>query len=87
MENLQEKLDFLKNRNKELSKIIFVGFDTDEELDAYRLTISKEREEYFSNLEQIRQLEWDLMTPEQQARDLEVRHQIRLKTGQIKEGE
>jgi len=86
MENLQEKLDFLKNRNKELSKIIFVGFDTDEELDAYRLTISKEREEYFSNLEQIRQLEWDLMTPEQQARDLEVRHQIRLKTGQIKEG-
>lgn len=37
--------------------------------------------------DQIRQLEWDLMAPEEQARDLEVRKMIKLKTGQIKEDE
>lgn len=85
MENKSEKLKKLKIRIKELRPIVSVGFKTSEELDSYK----KENEiifnEYYSVYNEIRQLEWELMTPEQQARAKEVEYLIKLKTGQIKE--
>ncbi|MDE5438015.1 hypothetical protein KRE40_07830 [Elizabethkingia meningoseptica] len=87
MNNLKDKLEVLKKRNIELSTKIFVDFNTSEELQKYRNENIDIFNEYQDNLEQIRELEWELMTPEQQARDIEVRRLIRLKTGQIKEDE
>jgi hypothetical protein len=52
------------------------------ELNTYRSTIQDERDEYFDNQEEIWRLEWELMTPEQQARRLEVSAKIKAKTGQ-----
>lgn len=79
MKNLKEHLTILKNRNEELSKIVFVGFNTDEELDDYRKTIKEEREEYYTNLKEIDRLEWELKTPEEQAREKEVSRKIKAK--------
>ena len=62
----KERLAFLNKRNEELKPIVFVGFKTKEELFAYRETIKKERDEYYTNLKEIDQLEWDLKTPEEQ---------------------
>ncbi len=87
MEN-KEKLEKLKTEIKLLQPIVSKSFEPfTGEFEKYREGHILEFEKYYSIRSQIRQLEWDLMTPEQQARDLEVRRQIRLKTGQIKEGE
>jgi hypothetical protein len=82
MENSKDKLARLRERNKALHQIVFVGFKTSEELNTYRSTIQDERDEYFDNQEEIWRLEWELMTPEQQARRLEVSAKIKAKTGQ-----
>ena len=80
MENKKIELENLLNRNKELKPIIFVGFKTDEELDNYRKKIHNERVEYYDNIKKIEELEWELMTPEERARKLEVAIKIRAKT-------
>ncbi|WP_397364018.1 hypothetical protein [Olleya sp. R77988] len=69
MENKKQKIKKLIKRNEELKPIVFVSFKTDKELDLYRKKIHKERVEYFNNQKQIQQLEWDLMTPEEQAKE------------------
>ncbi|WP_312341254.1 hypothetical protein [Chryseobacterium binzhouense] len=61
----QERLAYLKKRNEELKPIVFVGFETKEELYKYRDTIKSERNEYYSNLKEIDKLEYELMSPEE----------------------
>ncbi len=78
--DIKEKLTKLKDRNKELHPIIFVGFETSEELENYRKKIHNERVEYFENLKQIETLEWELMTPEEKERKLEIARKIKAKT-------
>lgn len=72
MENNKKRLEELKIRNEVLKPIVFVSFNTEKELLAYRKKITKERDEYYDNLEQIQQLEWELLTPEEQEREKEV---------------
>lgn len=72
-------------KKKKLEKIVTKSFETSEQLEKYYKKNQVYFDEFDNVLQQIRQLEWDLMTPEQQARDLEVRRMIRLKTGQINE--
>lgn len=80
MENKKIEMENLLNRNKELKPIIFVGFKTEEELDNYRKKIHSERVEYYNNLKKIESLEWELMTPEERERRLEVTKKVRAKT-------
>lgn len=79
MENKKQLLEKLRKRNEELKLIVFVGFNTEKELLNYRKKIQKERDEYFNNLEQIQQLEHELMTPEERAREEEVIRLMKLK--------
>lgn len=79
MENT-EKLMYLKNRNKELHSIVFVGFETSEELKNYRNDNLEVFKEYQRNYEEIQALEWELMTPEERERKLEVARKIKAKT-------
>lgn len=76
----KEQLEQLILRNKELYPIVFVGFKTDEELDAHRKTIETERNEYYGNLPIIKKLKWELMTPEEQANKRETIRKILTKT-------
>jgi len=87
METKEKLIQHLKIENDELKEIVFKSFDTMEELREYKKTNKQTFDKYFSNLDRIRQLEWELMTPEQQARAKEVAYLVKLKTGQIKEGE
>ncbi len=87
METKNLKLKKLKIRLEELKPIVSVGFKTSEELDLYKKENEKVFNEYYTTYNQIRALEWDLMTPEQQARAKEVEYLVKLKTGQIKEEE
>ena len=66
MENRKRKLQKLIKRNEELKFIVFVEFNTEKELLVHRKKISKERNEYYDNYEEIEQLVWELMTPEEQ---------------------
>ncbi len=65
MENKKQKLEELKTRNEELKLIVFKSFDTEKELDEYTKKIQVEVDEYYYNQEQIEQLEWELMSPEE----------------------
>ncbi len=71
MKDSKELLEELKKRNSELKPIVFVSFNTEEELLAYRKKISKERDEYYDNQEKIEQLEWELKTLEEKEKFLE----------------
>lgn len=72
MDNKSEELKKLKKRNEELKPIVFKSFKTEKELDKYSKSIQKEIDEYYDNQEQIQQLKWELMTPEEQEREKEV---------------
>jgi hypothetical protein len=61
----KEKLNKLLKRNEELKPIVFMGFDTSNELQKYFKTIQKELDEYYANQEQIIKLRYELMTPEE----------------------
>ena len=87
MESKEDLIKRLKQINEELRPIVFKSFKTDKELDNYEKENQSIFNEYFDNQKQIRELEWELMTPEQQARAKEVEYLVKLKTGQIKEGE
>ena len=79
MENKKEKLEKLIKRNEKLKPIIYVGFTTEKELLDYRKKIVKEREEYYDNQEKIKQLEWELMTPEERKNEEEIIEKMKLK--------
>ena len=68
MKEKKETLKKLIKRNEELKPIISKSFQTSKELDSYYQKNKKDYEEYDSNLIQIQQLEYELMTPEEQKR-------------------
>lgn len=72
MENEKDLLEKLIKRNEELKPIVFKSFDTRQELRKYKERKKDIFTEYFNNLEQIQQLKWELMTPEEQEREKEV---------------
>lgn len=84
MENLTYKLNNLKERKKELEEVVSKSFQTSEELERYYQKNKNYFDEYDSIFKEIHQIEWELMTPEQQARAKEVEYLVKLKTGQIK---
>ena len=63
--NIKERLTYLKNRNEELKSIVFVGFKTEAELLVHREKVKTERNEYYSNIEEINQLELKLMSSQE----------------------
>ena len=77
---MKKQLQKLLSRNKILKPIVFVGFNTEKELMAHRNKISKERDEYYNNLEKIQQLEWELMSPEEQERQKKIDKFLELKS-------
>lgn len=79
MESKRLKLEKLITRNEELKPIVFKGAKTEKELDKYIKSIQKEFDEYYDNQEEIKQLEWELMTPEERAKEEEVMRLMKLK--------
>ncbi len=79
MENKKQLLERLKKRNEELKPIVFKSFKTEKELLNHRKKITKKRDEYYDNQEQIQQLEWELMTPEEQEEQRKLEHFLKLK--------
>lgn len=77
--NTKERLAYLKKRNEELKPIVFVGFETKEELYKYNDTIKLESNEYYSNLKEIDKLEYELMSPEEREKLEEYNKQVELK--------
>lgn len=63
MENKKEKLRELIKRNNELKPIVTQGFKTDKELDNFEKKNKIIFNEYYDNLDEIEQLKWELMTP------------------------
>ena len=72
MENKREQLEKLKERNEELKPKIFKDYKTVKELETYRNNNLEIFQEYNDNQEKIKQLEWELMTPEEQEKEKEV---------------
>lgn len=79
MENKKEQLNSLIRRNDFLEKIVFVGFNTEKELLAYREKIKSERDEYYDNQEKIKQLKYELMTPKEKEEYDEFQLKLKLK--------
>ncbi len=77
--NKQKELQKLQKRNEELKPIVFKSFKTEKELDNYSKKIYTEIDEYYDNQEQIQQLEWELMTPEEQEEQRKLEHFLKLK--------
>ncbi len=65
MEDKKQLLKQLKQRFEELKPITRKGFDTSEELQKYKEKNREVFEEYYDIGEQIEQLEWELMSPEE----------------------
>jgi len=74
--NKKEILQQLEKRNKELYPLIFKDYDTMKELKDYKISHKNVFDEYYSNLPKIKQLKWDLMTPKEQAKRLELERKI-----------
>ena len=71
------RLKELKDRNKELSPIIAKKFKPfSGEFNEYRKNNIIIFEEYQANFEEIKALEWKLLTPEEQAKKLETKRKI-----------
>lgn len=79
MENKKQLLQQLKKRFEELKPITTKGFKTDRELDRYENKHKKIFKEYYDIGEQIEQLEWELMTPEERAKEEEILRLMKLK--------
>ncbi|WP_452602940.1 hypothetical protein [Pontimicrobium sp. MEBiC06410] len=77
--DLKEQLQVYKQRIEELKPIISKGFKTDEELDLYVNENNLLFDEYYDLHEQIKTIEWDLMTPEEQSKKEEQRRLSKLK--------
>ena len=80
MENKEQLLKKLIKRNEELKPIVFISFNTEKELLDYRKKIAKERDEYFANQEQIRNLKYELKTPEEKKEYDEYLRKLKLKS-------
>ena len=80
MANLKKDLDALKEKNEILKSIIFINYNTIEEINENRKKNKDSFDEYYNNLKKIEELEWELMTPEERERKLEVAKKIRAKT-------
>ncbi|WP_278555282.1 hypothetical protein [Elizabethkingia bruuniana] len=80
MENKKELLKKLIKRNEELKPLVFKSFKTEKELDNYSKNIQKEIDEYYDNQDQIRQLEYELKTPEEKKEYDEYLRQLKLKS-------
>ena len=78
--NKKDILLELQRRNKELYPLIFKSYDTMQELKDYKISHKNIFDEYYGNLEKIKTLEWELMTPEEQAKNLETKLKIIAKT-------
>jgi len=64
---IEQRIAVLKNRNNELTPIISKKFKPfTGELKKYKEKKHKIFEEYHKNRDEIEQLEWELMTPEEQ---------------------
>lgn len=79
MENKKQLLENLKKRFEELKPIATKGFKTDRELDKYEKENKKIFDEYYDLGEQIEQLEWELMTPEERKAEEELLEKMKLK--------
>ncbi|WP_374444279.1 hypothetical protein [Epilithonimonas sp.] len=79
MENIKQKLENLIKRNEELKPLIFKNYKTTKELDDYRKKNIKIFQEFNDNQEQIQQLEWELMTPEERKAEEELVEKMKLK--------
>ena len=66
MKKKQKTLKQLKKRFKELKPITTKGFKTSKELQNYKKKNIQLFEEYYEIGEKILQLEWELMSPEEQ---------------------
>ncbi|HFK5508307.1 hypothetical protein [Elizabethkingia anophelis] len=80
MENKKELLKKLIKRNEELKPLVFKSFKTEKELDNYSKNIQKEIDEYYDNQDQIRQLEYELKTPEEKKEYDEYLRKLKLKS-------
>ena len=65
MENKKEKLQQLIKRNNELKPIVTQGFKTDMELNIFEKKNKIIFNEYYNNLDEIQQFEFELMTPKE----------------------
>ena len=72
---LQEK----EKRMVELKPIVFKGFKTSEELKLYLKKIKKYCDEYDALFQEIQQLKWELMTPEEREQYLKEEEISKLK--------
>lgn len=79
MNNKQEQLKKLKIRLEEIEPILNKTFKTSKELNSY-VEKNKELYEEGKNLfDQIQQLEWELMSPEERAKEEETLRLMKLK--------
>lgn len=79
MDNKQNELDKLKSRLKEIEPILNKAFKTSEQLNHH---VEQNKEVYNEGkviYERIQQLEWELMSPEEQEREEEVLKRMKLK--------
>ena len=79
MKDKRQLLQDLINRNEELKPIVFKTFDTEKELDKYTKSVQQEVDEYYENKGKIEQLEYDLMSLEEQESYDEYRRLSKLK--------
>lgn len=79
MEDKKKRLETLKNRSEELKFITRKGFKTSKELQNYKKKNIKIFEEYYDVMQEIEQLEYELMSPEEQEAYDEYRRLSKLK--------
>ncbi len=80
MKNKLKALTEMKNRLNELQPVVSKGFKTDEELSNYKKENELLFNEYYNLYKQIEQMNWELMSPEQKERKLEVVNKIKAKS-------
>jgi spermidine/putrescine-binding protein len=75
----KEKLDKLKKRLEEIKPIVTKGFDSSQELQAYKQNNITIFNEYYEICEEIEKLEWELMTPAEREKEEETIRLMKLK--------
>lgn len=79
MDNKEEQIKKLKNRLEEIEPILNKKFKTSKELHSYmekNKTLYEEGKNLFAH---IQQLEWELMTPEEQEKQKKIERFLELK--------
>ena len=75
----KEKIEKLRKRNTEINNIIDKDFKTIDELKKHRVANQSLYDEYYSNVEEIEVLEWELKTPAEKNEILRQRELSKLK--------